>query len=118
MINSIVGFFSGIISGMGIGGGTILIPALIFFSGINQKAAQGVNLLYFIPTAFAALLIHFKNKKIDVKTGLTLVIPGIIGAVIGAFMAGKIPVEFLRKVYAVYLFIFGIYEILKKDKQS
>ena len=117
IISSITGFFSGIISGMGIGGGTILIPALMFFSGVNQRIAQGVNLLYFIPTALAALFIHFKNKKVDLMTGFTLIVPGVIGAVIGAYMTGVIPVDFLRKIYAVYLFAFGIYEVLKKDKK-
>ena len=41
-----IGFFSGIISGMGIGGGTILIPALLFLTEVNQQQAQGVNLIY------------------------------------------------------------------------
>ena len=51
-----IGFFSGIISGMGIGGGTILIPALLFLTEVNQQQAQGVNLIYFIPTAVVALI--------------------------------------------------------------
>ena len=53
-----IGFFSGIISGMGIGGGTILIPALLFLTEVNQQQAQGVNLIYFIPTAVVALIAH------------------------------------------------------------
>ena len=56
-----IGFFSGIISGMGIGGGTILIPALLFLTEVNQQQAQGVNLIYFIPTAVMALITHRKN---------------------------------------------------------
>lgn len=63
-----IGFFSGIISGMGIGGGTILIPALLFLTEVNQQQAQGVNLIYFIPTAVVALITHRKNGTLDLKT--------------------------------------------------
>ena len=61
----ITGFLSGIIGGMGIGGGTILIPIMTIFLGFDQKTAQAVNLIYFIPTAITALTIHIKNKQIE-----------------------------------------------------
>lgn len=50
---------------MGIGGGTILIPIMTIFLGFDQKTAQAVNLIYFIPTAITALTIHIKNKQIE-----------------------------------------------------
>ena len=53
---------SGIAGGMGIGGGSLLIPALVFFSEISQHVAQSTNLIFFIPTAISALIIHIKNK--------------------------------------------------------
>ena len=77
----ISGFAAGIISGMGIGGGTILIPALSIFLSIDQHTAQGVNLLYFIPTAAVALFVHIKNKSIDYKIAIPIIISGIAGAV-------------------------------------
>ena len=72
----VIGFLSGIISGMGIGGGAILIPALILAENIKQQTAQGINLTYFLPTAAVALLVHIKNKNVEVKTAL------IIGALL------------------------------------
>lgn len=69
----ITGFLSGIIGGMGIGGGTILIPIMTIFLGFDQKTAQAVNLIYFIPTAITALTIHIKNKQIE-KNNLWLLI--------------------------------------------
>ena len=60
---ALIGFGSGIISGMGIGGGTILIPALLFLTGLDQHQAQGINLIYFVPTAVTALCIHFQEKE-------------------------------------------------------
>ena len=57
MLNAVFGFISGIISGMGIGGGVILIPLLAIFTSLGQHEAQGINLLYFLPSAACALFI-------------------------------------------------------------
>ena len=71
MFLTILGFLSGIIGGMGMGGGTILIPALILFAHIDPKIAQSVNLLSSIPMTIFALIIHIKNKKVNFYTELT-----------------------------------------------
>lgn len=117
-ITVLIGFFSGIISGMGIGGGTVLIPALSIFLNISQQNAQGVNLLYFIPTAVCALFIHIKNKNVDFKTAFQLAACGVLGAVFGALLANKTDSFLLKKLFAVFLLLMGFYEILKKDKQK
>lgn len=113
----ILGLVSGIISGMGIGGGTLLIPALTIFMHIEQKAAQSLNLLYFIPTAIVALWIHTKNKKIQWKVLGLLVVSGIIGALGGSLLASYISAKFLRKAFGFFLLIMGIIEFFKKDKK-
>jgi uncharacterized membrane protein YfcA len=113
-----IGILSGIISGMGIGGGTILIPALSVFLSVSQKTAQGVNLLYFIPTAAIALFVHIKNKSVNFKIALAILLWGIIGAVLGSLIALKLHTDLLKKMFGAFLFIMGIYEILKKDKQK
>ncbi|MDR1913813.1 MAG: TSUP family transporter, partial [Clostridiales bacterium] len=63
----IIGLLSGIISGMGIGGGTILIPALCILYDTQQQTAQNINLIYFIPTAIIALITHVKQGNIEKK---------------------------------------------------
>lgn len=118
MIFSIIGFFSGIISGMGIGGGTILIPALIFFTSLTQQQAQSVNLFTFIPIAIVAVITHKKNKNIEKGLWLPLTLTGIIGAFIGANLAIKLPSDFLRKVFGVFLFIMAIYQFFYKDEKK
>lgn len=118
IIPVIIGVISGIISGMGIGGGTILIPGLTIFMNVNQHNAQGVNLLYFIPTAVIALAVHFKNKAVDVKTAIPIMISGTAGAAGGAALAGIISASVLRKFFGVFLFAMGIYEIFKKKQQE
>ncbi|KGG81149.1 permease [Caloranaerobacter azorensis H53214] len=116
MILFIIGFFSGIISGLGIGGGTILIPGLIFFTTLSQHKAQGINLLVFIPTAITALFIHFYNKNILLKIAFPIIITGLIGALIGSMIAVNINSEMLKKFFAIFLFFMGIYEFYYKKK--
>lgn len=111
-----IGFFSGIISGMGIGGGTILIPALLFLTEVNQQQAQGVNLIYFIPTAVVALITHHKNGTLDLKTAKPLVLLGLAGAAAGAFLAVSLESEMLKKLFGGFLLLMGLSEIFKKKK--
>ncbi|SCG83574.1 hypothetical protein DW1_2007 [Proteiniborus sp. DW1] len=114
----LIGLLSGIISGMGIGGGTILIPSLIIFSNLNQHQAQGINLTVFIPIAIVALITHFKEKNINLKTVTPIFFTGLLGAFIGSLVAMKMTPSFLRKIFAVFLFVMGTYEILKKNTKK
>ncbi len=116
MINILTGFLSGIISGMGIGGGAILIPALILFQGVSQQVAQGINLVYFLPTAIVSLFVHIRNKNVEFKTALIIGLSGILGAVGGALIATVLSGEKLRQLFGVFLFLIGIYEIWKGIK--
>ena len=111
-----IGFFSGIISGMGIGGGTILIPALLFLTEVNQQQAQGVNLIYFIPTAVVALITHRKNGTLDLKTAKPLALLGLAGAAAGAFLAVSLESEILKKLFGGFLLLMGLSEVFKKKK--
>ena len=115
---ALAGFLAGIISGMGIGGGTILIPALLFLTDLTQQEAQGVNLLYFIPTALVALVTHRKNGNLDGKTAKPLVLMGLAGAAAGAFLAVSLESELLRKIFGGFLFLMGLGELLKKDRKK
>jgi uncharacterized protein len=113
----IIGLFSGIISGMGIGGGTILIPSIILFTSLNQQQAQGINLVVFIPISIVALITHYLNKNINFKVVLPLIATGVLGALVGSMMAINIPSDTLKLLFALFLFSMGIYEILKKAKK-
>ncbi|NLV76241.1 MAG: sulfite exporter TauE/SafE family protein [Tissierellia bacterium] len=111
----IFGFLSGIISGMGIGGGTILIPSLIFFTPLTQQQAQGINLIVFIPVAFAALIVHFKEKNIEFKFVKWIILGGVFGALIGSFIAVNMDSSNLKKYFGIFLLFIGIYELIKKE---
>lgn len=111
MIEILIGLVSGIVSGTGMGGGTILILLLSIFMGLDQHVAQATNLVFFIPTAISAILISLKKKNIDVKLGVTIIIIGVIGAAIGAIISSKMEVSLLRKIFGTFLLIIAIYEI-------
>lgn len=117
IISILAGLLSGVISGMGIGGGAVLIPALTFFLKINQHVAQCTNLYYFIPTACVALAIHIKNKNVAFKTVFSILIFGVIGAVLGSFIAVNISTKLLKRIFACFLFLMGINQLMTK-KQS
>lgn len=116
MLNIITGFFSGIISGMGIGGGAILIPVLIMTQSISQQMAQGINLTYFIPTAAISLIVHIKNKNVEFKTAGIIGGCGIVGSLVGSFFAVSMSGDLLRKMFGFFLLFVGIYEIVKGFK--
>ena len=87
----VIGAAAGVISGMGMGGGTLLIPALTLLMGIPQRQAQGVNMLSFLPAAAAALYIHKKEGRLELKSSLPVIAAGIVGALAGALAAAKGP---------------------------
>ncbi len=116
MINIIFGVISGIISSLGIGGGTILIFLLISFSEIEQHIAQGVNLIFFIPTSIVSIFINLKNNNIEKRTALIVSIFGIIGAILGARIAVSIDVKNLKKYFGLFLLIIAFYEIFSLIK--
>lgn len=116
MLLFIVSMLSGIVSGMGIGGGTILIPALIILFNTDQHMAQSINLISFIPTGTAALITHLKNKSIEKRLSLLLTAGGILGAIGGSIAADRLSSPILRKLFSIFLFSMGIYEILSRKK--
>lgn len=111
MLEALIGFISGIVSGTGMGGGTILILCLSIFLGINQKTAQATNLIFFIPTSIAAIYINMKQKNINIKLAKQIIFWGIIGTIIGALIAQKINVTALKKMFGIFLAIIAIHEI-------
>ena len=115
IIYVIIGLLSGIISGMGIGGGTVLVPALSIIYGMQQQTVQKINLIYFIPTAVIALITHVKQGNIEKKPLLPIIAFGLIGAAAGSFIAVGMKAEILRRYFGFFLLGMGFYEFLRKE---
>lgn len=116
MLIWIIGLLMGILSGLAIGGGTLLVPALVFLVGTKQHIAQGVSLAVFIPTALVAIITHTKQGNVKFKLALYLMVGSIIGAVGGSLLASQLNPELLRKIFGFFLIAMGIYEYFGKSK--
>lgn len=119
MLEIFIGFVSGIIGGLGLGGGTILILFLSIFLSIEQHIAQATNVIFFVPTAISAIIVSLKNKNIDLKIGIPICIWGILGALIGATISSKMDMSLLKKCFGVFLIFIAIYQTYEyiKDKK-
>lgn len=113
----LIGLVSGIVSGTGMGGGTVLILLLTLIMGIDQHIAQATNLIFFIPTSISAIIANWKYKLVDKKIALWVSIAGTIGAVGGALISNKTDVESLRKYFGIFLAMIAIFEIYSFFKQ-
>lgn len=110
----LISVLSGALSGIGIGGGAILLIFMSVFLNMPQLKAQYINLIYFIPTAIVALIIHKKNKLIVFKIGLITAAFGIIGALIGSYIATMLDAGILKKIFGILLFYIGFQQLLKR----
>ena len=113
----VTGLISGIVSGTGMGGGTILILVLSIFLGVEQHTAQASNLIFFVPTAITAIIVAKREKLIEWKTGITIAIVGSFSAMIGAMISTKMEVGILKKCFGIFLGVIAIYEIYSLTKQ-
>lgn len=105
------GFLSGIIGGMGMGGGTLLVPLLSFLD-LEQKTIQAINLISFIPMCCVALGFHAKNKLIKPKGIVWIVIPAVLTAIGGALCATAADNKILRLCFALFLIGVGVWQLV------
>ncbi len=109
-----VGAAAGVLSGFGVGGGTLLLVYLTAFAGVDQRLAQGINLLYFLPAGVLALPAHRKNGYL-VKEALRPAVPaGLLCAAAAAWAATALDVEILRKLFGGFLIAVGVSELFGK----
>ena len=101
------GLGASVISAWGVGGGTLLLLVMTLFFGVDQRTAQGVNLLFFLPTAASALVCHARGGYLDKPTLKAAVPPAAVLALAGAWAATALDVELLRRPFGVYLLLSG-----------
>lgn len=111
------GLISGIFGGLGMGGGTLLIPLLTIFLSLDQKLSQGINLVSFLVMAIFSLLIHYKNGFIETKGIIYIILSGVIFSILGALLAGFLPSKILRTAFGVFLCLLSLVEVVKVFKK-
>lgn len=110
----LAGLFTGVLSGFGVGGGTLLLIYMTVFAGLEQPLAQGINLLYFLPTAALALPAHVKNGFIEKSVLLPTILFGLIGAALAAWIATGLDVALLHRLFGGFLLYVGVSELFRK----
>ncbi len=111
---TLVGFLTGILSGFGIGGGSLLMLYLTLLAGMGQREAAGINLLYFLACAPAALFSHLKNGLVEKQAALWCIPFGVLCAAGASFLAAQIDLSLLRRGFGVLLLFIGVREIFTK----
>jgi len=99
----ILGFLGGIPAGMGMGGGTVTIPLLVLFGGVEQKIAQSANLIAFLPMSIGALHTHAQNKLLKTDGILWIILPALAFSFLGALAAAYLPSGILQRIFGVFL---------------
>jgi uncharacterized membrane protein YfcA len=110
VLEIVLGIISGIFAAIGVGGSSVLIMGLTSFLGIEQRAAQGVGLIFFIPAALTAVVIYAKKRLIVAKIAVFCAISGILGAILGFFISSLLSQEVLSKIFGLFLICMGIYQ--------
>jgi len=117
MLVMVIGFFSGILSGLAVGGGTLLVPALIFLQDIPQHTAQGISLASFLPTATVAVVTHMRHGNVRPRLAMFLAVGAVLGAIGGAMLAVRISAPLLQKIFGLFLMVMGIWEFCGHQKK-
>lgn len=113
---AIIALFSGIIAGMGIGGGSIFILLTTIFSIFEHKEAQSYNLIMFVIVGIFATISNFKNKNIDKDLLKKLIIPVVLGSIIGIILVKRIDEKILKYIFYGFMLLIGFYEIISSLK--
>ena len=112
---AVSGIAAGILGGMGMGGGTILIPLLTIFFNVGQKAAQAINLVAFIPMAMVSLAIHIKNKRVKKEGLLWIIVPAVLTSVGGGFAAQAVNGEVLKRIFGGFLLLLSVVQFFSEE---
>ena len=113
-----VGTLLGFLSGLGIGGGSLLILWLTLVLGMEPAEARTVNLWFFLPAAIVACYFRKQQGKLDLKQLLPAMAAGCIGAMLGTRIGGAVDTQLLKKGFGVLLLFTGIRELLWKPEKK
>lgn len=115
LIAGLIGLFSGLTAGLfGVGGGIVMVPAMIFLLKTDIRLAIGTSLAIIIPTALSGAFKHYQQNNVDLKLALTLAPMAIIGAYFGAHLVETIPQQTLKRMFGGFLILAGAKLLIEK----
>ncbi|HTC01657.1 MAG TPA: sulfite exporter TauE/SafE family protein [Ferruginibacter sp.] len=115
----LIGVASGMLSGfVGVGGGLIIVPALVLFLEFSQKMAQGTSLaILLLPVGILAVMEYYKHGYIDIRIALIISAGFVVGGFVGSRIALVLPQDIIKKVFAIFMLIVAM-KMLFFDKKS
>ena len=116
MVNFLVGAVLGFLSGLGVGGGSLLLLWMTLVMGASQSTARVMNLMFFVPCAIIATAFRWKQAKADWHLTLPAVFAGLLGALLGNFLGPMLDVGLLKKAFGILFIVCGIRELRWKTK--
>jgi uncharacterized membrane protein YfcA len=114
----LAGSVLGFLSGLGIGGGTLLILWLTLVVGVPSETARAINLMFFVPCALIACLFRWKQGRLDIKKVLPAIIAGSIASGLFTFLSRDMDTTMLRKLFGGLLIVTGLRELLYRPKKG
>lgn len=106
LLGLVAGYFSGLV---GIGGGVIIVPALVLLFGFSEHTAQGTTLALLIPPiGILAVMTYFQKGYVDIRTAALICVGFVLGGFFGGKMAVALPETVLRKIFAVVIVLLGV----------
>ncbi len=116
--DALAGALTGVLSGFGLGGGTLLMVYMTLPGKLEQHAAQSVNLLYFLPCAGASLISHIREKKVEFKAAIPAIGGGLITGALGAFISLQLDASWLRRAFGIGMLALGLRETFGKGARQ
>ena len=113
MIESVVGFITALLAGLGIGGGGLLVIYLVLWKNCEQLLAQGINLLFFLFSSSAAMVVHFRKRRIPLLFVALISCIGIVGALLGSSVAKAVSPGLVRIIFGLLLIASGTISLFR-----
>ena len=118
LINIIIGGLLGFLSGMGIGGGSLLILWLTLVTNTPTEIARSINLMFFLAAAGSVSLLRIKKGSLDIKSILPAIIGGCVAAGLCSWIGTQMEATFLQKIFGALLLVTGLREIFYRPKKA
>lgn len=115
--DALAGLVTGVLSGFGLGGGTLLMLYMTWPGGLSQHAAQGINLLFFLPCAAGALVTHIRKGQVEMGAAVPAILGGLPLAALAAWAATALDGGLLRKAFGVVIIAVGLREMFAKAEK-
>ena len=114
-----IGVTAGFLAGLlGIGGGLVMVPAMVLVLGFDQHVAEGTSLVVIIPAALLGAVTHYRSRRVSMRAAAYVALGGVVGATIGSVSALSVDDALLRRLFALFLLAVGFRMVLGRGRRA